>query len=266
MTTVTHDSPDQSNLHMGLPMPNGKLAIWLFLVTEIMFFTGLIGAYIVLPEFATRQRQVALARPAPSASRRMGRGRQHLRTDLLVSDGRSRPLVARQGRCAQGNNVHRPVAHIGRLVPGHQRLGIHGEIPAWHPARPDRRSPRPIGAHLFGRRRLSLQGSGQGPACPFDGPSGSLALVARLRNLQRAQEIRGPASDRHQEGRRGAGAGRRTAPARTGTGAGCRIRARRCKSGRESTNCSKRPRKRERRSIWRHTSLTATCGLRRISR
>jgi cytochrome c oxidase subunit 3 len=34
--------------HMGLPLPNGKLAMWLFLVTEIMFFTGLIGTYIIL--------------------------------------------------------------------------------------------------------------------------------------------------------------------------------------------------------------------------
>lgn len=33
---------------MGLPISNGKLAIWVFLGTEIMFFTGLIGAYIVL--------------------------------------------------------------------------------------------------------------------------------------------------------------------------------------------------------------------------
>ncbi len=34
--------------HMGLPLPNGKVALWFFLVTEIMFFTGLIGAYVVL--------------------------------------------------------------------------------------------------------------------------------------------------------------------------------------------------------------------------
>ena len=33
---------------MGLPIPNGKLAMWLFLGTEIMFFTALIGTYIVL--------------------------------------------------------------------------------------------------------------------------------------------------------------------------------------------------------------------------
>ena len=29
-------------------VPNGKLGIWLFLASEVMFFTGLMGAYIVL--------------------------------------------------------------------------------------------------------------------------------------------------------------------------------------------------------------------------
>src|SRR5947209_3997455 len=33
---------------MALPRPNGKLAMWLFLVTEIMFFTALIGTYLIL--------------------------------------------------------------------------------------------------------------------------------------------------------------------------------------------------------------------------
>jgi cytochrome c oxidase subunit 3 len=33
---------------MGLPLPHGKVAIWLFLVTEIMFFTALIGVYCLL--------------------------------------------------------------------------------------------------------------------------------------------------------------------------------------------------------------------------
>jgi len=32
----------------ALPLPNGKLFLWLFLSTEIMFFAALIGAYIVL--------------------------------------------------------------------------------------------------------------------------------------------------------------------------------------------------------------------------
>src|SRR6201985_1491057 len=34
--------------HPALPLTNGKLIIWLFLSTEIMFFAGLIGTYIVL--------------------------------------------------------------------------------------------------------------------------------------------------------------------------------------------------------------------------
>ena len=32
----------------ALPIPNGKVCLWLFLSTEIMFFAGLIGTYIVL--------------------------------------------------------------------------------------------------------------------------------------------------------------------------------------------------------------------------
>src|SRR6187431_2444399 len=38
----------QLQYHPGLPLTNGKLIIWLFLSTEIMFFAGLIGTYIVL--------------------------------------------------------------------------------------------------------------------------------------------------------------------------------------------------------------------------
>lgn len=38
----------QLQYHPGLPLRNGKLIMWLFLSTEIMFFAGLIGTYIVL--------------------------------------------------------------------------------------------------------------------------------------------------------------------------------------------------------------------------
>ena len=34
--------------HPGLPISRGKTFMWLFLSTEIMFFAGLIGTYIVL--------------------------------------------------------------------------------------------------------------------------------------------------------------------------------------------------------------------------
>jgi heme/copper-type cytochrome/quinol oxidase subunit 3 len=53
MSTVTHthshDAPLMAHgsvLQTGIS--NGKIAIWLFLASEVMFFTGLIGAYIVL--------------------------------------------------------------------------------------------------------------------------------------------------------------------------------------------------------------------------
>ncbi|HMC66698.1 MAG TPA: cytochrome c oxidase subunit 3, partial [Gemmataceae bacterium] len=45
---MAHAVVEERPLHMGLPISHGKLAMWLFLVTEIMFFTGLIGTYIVL--------------------------------------------------------------------------------------------------------------------------------------------------------------------------------------------------------------------------
>jgi len=45
---MTHTELDEPTLHMGIPMPNGKLAMWIFLVTEIMFFTGLIGVYLLI--------------------------------------------------------------------------------------------------------------------------------------------------------------------------------------------------------------------------
>lgn len=41
-------TPHQPALKMGLPIPNSKLGMWLFLGTEIMFFTAFIGTYIVL--------------------------------------------------------------------------------------------------------------------------------------------------------------------------------------------------------------------------
>jgi cytochrome c oxidase subunit 3 len=45
---MAHAVIEEEAAHMGLPVSNGKLAMWLFLVTEIMFFTGLIGTYIIL--------------------------------------------------------------------------------------------------------------------------------------------------------------------------------------------------------------------------
>lgn len=46
--SAQHDHHTGFAYQPALPIPNGKLCLWLFLSTEIMFFAGLIGAYIVL--------------------------------------------------------------------------------------------------------------------------------------------------------------------------------------------------------------------------
>ena len=47
MTDTQHQHVELS-YEPALPIPRGKLCLWLFLSTEIMFFAGLIGSYIVL--------------------------------------------------------------------------------------------------------------------------------------------------------------------------------------------------------------------------
>ena len=48
MTHATTATPAKTPLRMGVAIPNGKLGMWLFLGTEIMFFTAFIGTYIVV--------------------------------------------------------------------------------------------------------------------------------------------------------------------------------------------------------------------------
>ncbi|HEX4130276.1 MAG TPA: heme-copper oxidase subunit III [Pirellulales bacterium] len=53
MATVAHDAghahhPPKLIYQQALPLNNGKLFMWLFLSTEIMFFAALIGTYIVI--------------------------------------------------------------------------------------------------------------------------------------------------------------------------------------------------------------------------
>ena len=55
---MSHHPAPQFEYQPALPIPNGKTCLWLFLSTEIMFFAGLIGTYIVL-------RFGAVAWPAP---------------------------------------------------------------------------------------------------------------------------------------------------------------------------------------------------------
>jgi cytochrome c oxidase subunit 3 len=41
-------APETPQGHMGVPLRHAKLAMWFFMVTEIMFFTALIGTYVLL--------------------------------------------------------------------------------------------------------------------------------------------------------------------------------------------------------------------------
>ncbi len=45
---MSHQPAPKLQYQQALPIPNGKTCLWLFLSTEIMFFAGLIGTYIVL--------------------------------------------------------------------------------------------------------------------------------------------------------------------------------------------------------------------------
>jgi cytochrome c oxidase subunit 3 len=45
---MSHHAASKFQYQPALPIPNGKTCLWLFLSTEIMFFAGLIGTYIVL--------------------------------------------------------------------------------------------------------------------------------------------------------------------------------------------------------------------------
>lgn len=61
-----HGHPPKLQYHPGLPIPNGKLFMWLFLSTEIMFFAALIGVFIVIRFGATvwpAPHQVHLSEP-----------------------------------------------------------------------------------------------------------------------------------------------------------------------------------------------------------
>ena len=50
--TIAHHDDHHGHIQLeyqpALPINNGKVILWLFLSTEIMFFAGLIGTYIVL--------------------------------------------------------------------------------------------------------------------------------------------------------------------------------------------------------------------------
>src|SRR5438874_1302001 len=135
--TTAHATHDEPALHMGLPMTNGKLAIWLFLVTEIMFFTGLIGAYIVLRQSAPLVTKES--HPAgifteeiehASGSVREAVAKERVRAQLLHSVGPPEVTGAAAAPAAEGEAKGKAAA------PAHAETGhLDQRSPAYAPAK-----------------------------------------------------------------------------------------------------------------------------------
>src|SRR3954451_10268536 len=64
--TAAHGTAPSRDHHS--PITPGKVAMWLFLSTEIMFFTGLIGSYIVLRSGSPDRAYSSLYPPATDLS------------------------------------------------------------------------------------------------------------------------------------------------------------------------------------------------------
>src|SRR5262245_30875837 len=66
MTEAAHADQGITTV-MGVPLPNGKLAMWFFLVTEIMFFTALIGTYLIIRNSIPNDPEGVIKWPTPDA-------------------------------------------------------------------------------------------------------------------------------------------------------------------------------------------------------
>ena len=135
-------STDEPSVHMGLPLPNGKLAMWLFLVTEIMFFTGLIGTYIVLRSSAPTVGGKSLW-PTPHDVH-LAEWIGAVNTFVLICSSLTVVLAhyaLGKGEVGKADALHRHHAGAGHRLPRHQGVRVQGEVRPRHPA-------RPIGDHL----------------------------------------------------------------------------------------------------------------------
>ena len=139
----------------ALPIPNGKTCLWLFLSTEIMFFAGLIGTYIVL-------RFGAVAWPAPHdvhLSEPIGA----FNTFVLICSSVTVVLAleaAKLNQAAKAKGWILLTFLLGLRVPGRQGVRVLAKVRARHlsaaAARPGLRQGRRL---LRGRRPQAAQRS-----------------------------------------------------------------------------------------------------------
>lgn len=109
-----HAAPVVRSVNHHAPLTPGKVAMWLFLATEVMFFTGLIGSYIVLRAGSPVTAYSNLFAPGTDLSRLMEA--QGVR---LVASGPNVAQVAAVVARATGLSetaAHHAVEHGPRIV------------------------------------------------------------------------------------------------------------------------------------------------------
>ncbi len=108
------------------PVTPGKVAMWLFLATEVMFFTGLIGSYIVLRAGSTHTAYSNLYSPATPL-----KGLENTQGVVLKSAGendrRSRASPSYRGGLDRGASRERDPPGPSR--PGERAHGGEGRRP-----------------------------------------------------------------------------------------------------------------------------------------
>ncbi|MFO0953665.1 MAG: cytochrome c oxidase subunit 3 [Isosphaeraceae bacterium] len=119
--TGTHHSEHAAPAHAGgshghhAPITPGKVAMWLFLATEVMFFTGLIGSYIVLRSGSPATGYSTFFPPATDLSRLM-----NTKGVELHSAGENHAAVAEALHKASGvsEEFAEELAHHGHRLVG----------------------------------------------------------------------------------------------------------------------------------------------------
>ena len=108
-----HVTPAATTASQHPPVSPGKVAMWLFLATEVMFFTGLIGSYIVLRIGSPPTSYSNLFAPGTDLSRLMDRKGVHL--DSVGGDHeRVAAVLEKAGMSAE--EVHHTLEHTPGLV------------------------------------------------------------------------------------------------------------------------------------------------------
>jgi heme/copper-type cytochrome/quinol oxidase subunit 3 len=102
----------------GPPVTPGKVAMWLFLATEIMFFTGLIGSYVVLRAGSPPTAYSNLYSPATDLE-----GLQDKKGVLLTSVGPNESKVVEIIKTATGQDEHE-VEHFVEAAPHLVAFGL----------------------------------------------------------------------------------------------------------------------------------------------